>query len=352
MHEHAGLPKPSALGAAPRRDRSLDIIRGVAVLLVVVFHAGTMTRATIRLPDWFVDFNAVASPLRIPTLVFLSGLLVTPSLRKGTRRFFSGKLRMIAWPYLVWSVLMLVLLAGTASITHNGYSVADVGRIIYDPIAHLWFLYYLLFFYGIAWLLRGVAADAAPLAFAGVSTAAWLTGHEDLQVFFFLAAFFMAGAVVSRREGLLDRLASSRLTQALGLCSLGAVIYIGLHYGDVRYLPPLMPLILPVVFLALAATRKLLRRWRGGPLPWMGVNSIIFYVVHYPAMIVVSNVAQLFTLDATLLLSAVLLSGPVAGAVVALWVNKDARGRWLFEFAPARARRPSVRREPTANVAT
>lgn len=54
-------------------------------------------------------FNEAIGDSRLAALFVASGLLLDRSLAKGPSRYASGKLRMIVWPYLFWTALMIPL---------------------------------------------------------------------------------------------------------------------------------------------------------------------------------------------------------------------------------------------------
>lgn len=80
------------------------------MLLVVLFHAGT---GVAYFGDFYprgIDvFNQVVEPYRMPALMFLSGMLLHRSLSKSASLYFGGKARKIAWPYVLWSLIGLML---------------------------------------------------------------------------------------------------------------------------------------------------------------------------------------------------------------------------------------------------
>ena len=86
------------------RERWMDLLRGMSIVLVVIFHSGKMlARVDLVAPAWISDLTRLFALYRMPTLMFLSGLLLPPSLLKGWRRYFSGKARNVAWPLMIWS---------------------------------------------------------------------------------------------------------------------------------------------------------------------------------------------------------------------------------------------------------
>ena len=89
----------------------MDVLRGTSILLVVFNHAILFASALpTGSPEVAWALNQVFAPIRMPLMVFLSGLLVAPSLARGWRQYLRGKARRVLYPYLVWSAIALVLL--------------------------------------------------------------------------------------------------------------------------------------------------------------------------------------------------------------------------------------------------
>jgi uncharacterized membrane protein YcfT len=80
-------------------------------------------------------------PVRMPLLVVLSGMLLTPALAKGPRRFVSGKARTLLSPELVWSGIDVVHLQLRLWPRGESPSPEWVLRV-WAPPTYLWFLAY------------------------------------------------------------------------------------------------------------------------------------------------------------------------------------------------------------------
>ncbi|NSX38244.1 acyltransferase family protein [Pseudarthrobacter oxydans] len=88
--------------SAKKRMQWMDVMRGAAVLLVILFH--TESQISGNLPGYepiFAIFNDAVAPFRMPTLMLMSGMLLPRSLRKPVGAYLRGKLFVIGWPYLL-----------------------------------------------------------------------------------------------------------------------------------------------------------------------------------------------------------------------------------------------------------
>ena len=67
----------------------MDSLRGAAIILVIHFHVTENISKYSDAPQILVDLTNLIAPLRMPILVFLSGLLVSKSILKGQKKYFS-----------------------------------------------------------------------------------------------------------------------------------------------------------------------------------------------------------------------------------------------------------------------
>jgi fucose 4-O-acetylase-like acetyltransferase len=267
----------------------MDLLRGVAIILVVIDHSAGQVRSQIPESLGLLDtFNDAVSPFRMPSLMFLSGMLLARSLEKPWRTYVAGKLGRIGWPYIVWSFVILGLLAATSSLTGGSVSASRFARIFYDPPTYLWYLAYLLTFYLICLIFRQgvIRSYLIPLA---LLASAFLP--FELKRLVFLFAFFLLGDFVSRHRSVVDQVVMK--PAVIGLCvllgigtaavaSTGAVVRyeatwsVGVAAMIVAVIPPLK----------LAANTR-----PGLLLSYVGRNSIVFYVTHWAVVLVVYHLA-------------------------------------------------------------
>ena len=253
----------------------MDQVRGLAILLVVAFHGRTVLRRfSPDVPDWLYEFTAFFAPFRMPLLMFLSGMLLSRSLSKPTRTYFLGKARGIAWPYLVWSCLFL-LVAGQAS-------PESLVAVLWSPPSYLWYLPYLLAYYGVAWALHRLRLPLPVAAAVGLGTSVLIDAlliHAG-QRFPFLFVFFVAGHAYTQHGCPLPR--RSRTVWAYAA---GAVVLVGglasVAGTDLKYEP--QHLIVPAAGVALCLL--LAPQSQAGAtarvLGYIGRESLVFFVSHF-----------------------------------------------------------------------
>jgi fucose 4-O-acetylase-like acetyltransferase len=139
----------------------LDALKGIGICLVVAGHAiGGVNGAFPEAPSTLLDniFYTIYT-FHMPLFFFLSGLHITSRLGKGSDRFLRGLLKSIVAPYIIWSIIAIVILYYTSGV-RNGTEdnmVHSLISIFWAPPAWLWFFYVLFVCHIIAVISRGSA---------------------------------------------------------------------------------------------------------------------------------------------------------------------------------------------------
>ncbi|OUM40151.1 acyltransferase family protein [Arthrobacter sedimenti] len=313
----------------------LDSLRGVAILLVVVLHAGESLRVAGGSTAGVDGFNLFLEPFRMPVLMFLSGILLPRSVAKPWREYLAGKVSLVAWPYLLWS---LIILAASGDLSPGG-----VVQIVYLAPTYLWYLWFILVFYALAYPLRHLP----PLVASGVGLVASLVLPDGSRpgTMAFLAAFFFFGAWCAVHPRLLERAVAIPWLVSAGAASAAAVGVFNVVDRNVLYRAEYAwgvlggLVVVCWIFPRLGATRAT------RALEFVGRYSIVFYVAHLGPIMITLALADAVGLAGEWFVLPLLLLGGVGVPLGLAWVystREHASVNLLFEL-PALKSRPRER---------
>ena len=139
-------------GESEARITWVDLAKGYGIVLVVLAHAfrGLLNNDIGTWTPTSRFFDAWIYACHMPLFFLVSGLLLPRSIEKPWRVFISDKVRTIAYPYFIWSVITVLIKAALGPVTTNPYSLSDLPLIFYAPLDQYWFLYVLFIF--LIWL--------------------------------------------------------------------------------------------------------------------------------------------------------------------------------------------------------
>ncbi|WP_183086280.1 acyltransferase family protein [Mycetocola tolaasinivorans] len=305
----------------------IDALRGVAIILVIFLHASLALKYySDAYPRSLRGINLLLEPFRMPLLVFLAGYFVTRSLRKGAVRYFTGKIRHVVWPYLIWSFVGLFALGTITPKTAL--------RVLYDPVeTHLWYLWFLPAYYFLAWALKRVPAWIPGMI--ALIASHWMPEDIRLEKFVFLFAFFMFGVYFSTRQEAIESIIERRpvvITAALLAVATGLV---NLSSLKVLYEPLYAPGLFGSIIVAVWLFRRIPPNPVSTALEFVGRNSLIYYVSHLVPIHLTGFLMRDIGYSAHWPLFAVFLTvGFGTGTAFALLSARFAAVRILFEAPP------------------
>lgn len=194
--EH-GAPGIDTAAPVPSRISWADTARGLAICLVVLYHATNWTWATNYGVDALVEFNDPLRSLRMPLFFVVSGMFATKWIATSWSVLLRGKIFYFAWVFILWEPINLLVRLLT------GYYGGDWDDLAHDlswsllvPRSELWFIWTLAAFFIAARLLRWLPVWVQLLLAVAVS--GWtLAGWEPESLAYRGAAqyclFFLIG---------------------------------------------------------------------------------------------------------------------------------------------------------------
>ncbi len=259
----------------------VDYAKGMGIILVVYGHAVRGVFASpIHLSEHFFHISDTAVyAFHMPLFFFLSGLFAARSLAKGARSFAWSKLKTIAYPYVLWSLIQGGIQIVLSGYTNHPMSWRALTEIGWAPIGQFWFLYVLLMCHA----LYALAARLSPRTLLWAGLALWVTsyfvGNDILSMFLFNFLFYAGGALYADSVDLsplrVRRWAALALVAAFAA---GEALLIGSNR------PFKAPAALPVAVLGIAFVLILsMALGASGRLRWirtLGTMSMTIYILH------------------------------------------------------------------------
>ncbi|NUL48770.1 acyltransferase [Cellulosimicrobium funkei] len=303
----------------------MDTYRGLAIFLVVLFHAaGNFRDATGRESVPVLDpITMFFDPYRMPLLLILSGLLLHRGLAKPLGAYFGGKFRKILWPLVVWSSVQLII-----SARYDDF---------FSPVewingTYQWFLVVLMVCFMVAPLTRWIPAIALAVAFIIILIVVKDEVPESARILFYGSFFFLGaalGPLVPRIQALpvWAPVLLGLIGITIGVCSATELLIVN------RAEPWTVLFPLPGLVALL---------WLGPrlpsfpPLDQIGRNSIIYYTVHTGVLLVTSQIWGAAGWPDTKIRFTVLFI--IAIAVPAFLTRYRQQCNLLFEFPTRRQR--------------
>lgn len=312
----------------------MDIVRGMAIIAVISLHSVTMAEKYGFTPSaLWKNLNETLTLFRMPILIFLSGLLLPRSLAKDSSAYFSGKLKGILWPFIIWSTIY-----GLAVDIHFR-SLPDLEKL-YTGGSHLWFLLFIFIYYLAAKPLQNfnpllIAAVALIFSFASPD------GAKYSERLLYLMSLFFLGAYASIHMPTLLMALASRWIWVLApivAATAAATAMYELRFGP-KYI--VLSLVGAILFSAMAIKAE--KTIISAILTWIGQKSIIFYVSHAVFMTLTLKALRHYEFEnyATVAIFAI-SSALLGGWMLAVLKDYSKPVSWLFLFPDLRPLRQTV----------
>ncbi|MBD1537756.1 acyltransferase [Arthrobacter sp. S13_S34] len=295
----------------------MDLVRGCAIVLVVCHHSLYLTVLFLgACPEPLLWLDRFWEPFRMPALVFLSGMLLHKSLRKPPLQFISGKARALAWPYWLWSLMFLGMSSGITPDT--------MLRVLLVPPTYLWYLWYLFAYYLVALAITRLGVPEVAVLIVSYGASAFITERYGLANFFYLLVFFLLGHMASVHASRIRCLLGPRWVPVVLMAVSLVVAVLSAAGVEVKFQAPWILGVIAAIGLTIRLAPGLPYSLAGDWLKWIGRNSIVFYLAHWPAMWAACTTLLALGVDApAMFIGCNLVLGLLAG-----WVLTMVRRCW------------------------
>jgi fucose 4-O-acetylase-like acetyltransferase len=285
------------------RDPAADVIRGIAIVLVVLGH---VNRGILdgRAELWQQSLSALDFCLysvHMPAFFYVAGYFTFTSLqRRAPFSYIVERWNNIIYPYIVWSCITAIihyLMVGITKINHH-VTFDDLINIWWRPINILWFLYALL-----VMQLVSVALKRRPGSFIAIAlcAAGFATIAPDLirlsiagKTAFHMPYFAIGFAIASRGLPMLPIIRSTKLNSLLlaAFWSVGCALAIRSGFGDPSpiFFTPLS--LIGVAMLTSFASLIVRTNTVGKHISALGKASLPIYLMHSFALATVPRLAN------------------------------------------------------------
>jgi fucose 4-O-acetylase-like acetyltransferase len=333
------MPLTDSAARQPRdRDLSLDVAKGIGILLVVVGHAwrGLDTAGMIGNPDLFRLIDTLIYNFHMPLFFLLSGMTFQDwTLRRPLPEAAISRVTRLLWPLVLWSYLFAAarLAAGDAANTQ----VSGWQGLLFFPLPprdHFWFLWALFLQHlAILALIRLVTGPLSATAWAALAALVVLTSSftpVGLNAWTFGAATYCGAFLTGLALGQ-TRWRPAGPTAFL----IAATVFVGLQVLSFHLPQSLLATQILGIALSLAALAMIhlltTDRETGTLrlLVWLGVSSMGIYLAHTIFSAGIRVVLNRLTQDLTLHMIAGTLVGIIGPLVIYAIIRRIGRPSWI-----------------------
>ena len=279
----------SANGARnSRRDASLDIAKGIGILLVVVGHCLDGLKASNFYPS-FMQWPTLAVYtiylFHMPLFFVISGHLASGRVRPALATI-TKLLPTIVYPYFLWSIVEGFLLYYLTRYTNSHFQLSSLLKIFWVPIVPYWFLYSLFFcqagYLAVRRLRPGVQLVIALILFGLTLAFERQISDQHLQILLLTTRGFLFFTLGVISVAQVKQLGSWAAIAATVLFIGFATVFYQSQWGGIKGAFAVLPAVIAGVVATLAWSKLLASRDNpvSSMLAFWGRYSMSIYVMH------------------------------------------------------------------------
>jgi uncharacterized membrane protein YcfT len=277
-----------------QRVEWVDVAKGLAIVLVAIYHANLLlSQSGLGVPVWD-DINAVFVTVRMPLFFLAAGIFAASVVQRPWRMLWASRLALLAWAFLLWTVIRFVYFS-VVPMELRPFETS-VTRLLAAPVwptSGLWFLHALVVFFVASKLMWAHVPPAWQLGLAAVCSVAFFSylsvrnlSYDGMARYFL---FFLAG--LHLRGRILSMTAEPRpAVAALALFAFGGAV-VAVKVFDLAAAPGVLTLLgIVAVTASVLLARVLAATPLVRPLTFLGRNTLPIYVTHVILIAMVATV--------------------------------------------------------------
>lgn len=137
-----------------KRNYTIDTLRTIAILLVVLLHVSAeyvnygMENSTYDVSFWIGNIVDSFSRICVPIFVLISGMFLIGR-NENFIQFYKKRASRILIPLVIWSIIYLIYSAILSYVANNTFDIITLikATILGKPFYHMWYLYMLIGLY-------------------------------------------------------------------------------------------------------------------------------------------------------------------------------------------------------------
>jgi uncharacterized membrane protein YcfT len=275
--------------AAPTDARAawVDVAKAFCIVLIVMMHSTLGYQAAVGSVGFLDPVVAFFAPFRVPALFVLSGLYIASAMRAGTGMFLRRRIAPLAYFYVLWATIQLVLKEHALLLADPVSFAARFGMVLVEPYGALWFIHVLALCSVAVFALRWVDKRIVVIGALLLNVLTLTTGWTAIDEFSARFIFFVAGWVFFGRIHSLAAWAKTRPLLSLSLVGLFAFANALLLSWSLRPEHPLLALSLSAAGAAalIAASVHVAGHPTAGPLmAALGRRTLPIYLAFFLPM--------------------------------------------------------------------
>jgi uncharacterized membrane protein YcfT len=321
---------------AHEREGWVDSAKGIAIILVVLFHA-IIFPAAVGLAWLWPTPALVLDTLRMPLFLFTAGLFASRAISLDLRALFWSRVARLLWVYVLWSIIWAIAFQ-FIPVTGSDEPSFWIDLLLFPvwPNASTWFVYGLAIYFIVAWLLKRLPIWAQ-LVIAGLISVAfgtqWIdTGNGSIdKIGTYFLYFLVAVHVSGWARGVAPRIRPWQMVVAFVAYVVVATVTAKF---DLLNLPFIRIVVSVLAILAGVSIAVTINRWRAfGWLAGLGQRTLQVYLIHFYPILIITAIMTPYALTLKPLGPVIPLALTVIAITVALLVHRlTRRVTWLYDL--------------------